>query len=64
MPTYIVNQGINQDNYPIITTVAADTFSTEDGFVIFKVGSVVVKAIRDWQVDSIELVNPPPSEET
>ncbi len=44
-----------------ITMVNADKFEHDEQFVVFKVGSVVVKTIRNWQVDSVDMINPPQS---
>ena len=60
MPTFLVNMGMNFDtNVPIITTVRADTFAADESFMVFKVGSVVVKAIPVWNVHDVEMVDPP-----
>ena len=57
--TYIVHSGRDMEGNSQHSTVRADTFTSDEQFVIFKVGSVIVKAISKWQVDSVELVNPP-----
>ncbi len=57
----VKSTGFTESGEPQITMVNADKFETDDDFVVFKTGSVVVKAIRNWQVDSVELMNPPQS---
>ncbi len=59
MPTFLVQMGVNMDNIPITTTVRADTFAADDSFMVFKTGNVVVKAISVWQVQSVEMIDPP-----
>ena len=63
MAIFAVKSGRDEFGEPIIFTVKADTFSTDNDFVVFKVGSVVVKAINRWQVDTVELMDPPPSKD-
>lgn len=57
--TYIVHSGRDMNGETQHTTVRADTFTTDDSFVFFKVGSVIVKAIQKFSVESVELVDPP-----
>ncbi len=59
MATFLVTGGFNQDGQPLTQTIRADTFITDEQFVVFKTGSVVTHAIRAWQVDKVELLNPP-----
>ncbi len=63
MATFIVTGGRTDLGQPITSTVKADSFSTDDEFIVFKVGSVVIKAISRWQVDSVEMVDPPASKD-
>jgi|TARA_Y100000310_G_scaffold328215_1_gene396001 hypothetical protein len=60
---FAVKSGRDEFGESIVSTVKADTFATDENFVVFKVGSVVVKAITKWSVDSVELMDPPPSKD-
>lgn len=60
MSMFLVTSGRDEFG-PTTMTVNADKFETDEQFVVFKTGNVVVKAIRNWMVDSVELIDPPAS---
>ncbi len=57
--TYIIHSGRDMNGETQHSTVRADTFTSDDQFVLLKIGSVIVKAIQKWSVESVELVDPP-----
>ena len=64
MPNYTVTMGRDESGQPKKSNVRADSFAQKDGFVVFRVGSVVIKAIRDWQVEAIDMEDPPKAKPT
>ena len=64
MATFLVTGGRDENGTPMVSTVRADSFSTDESFIIFKTGNVITKAIMKWSVDTVEMVDPPvPKEE-
>jgi len=59
MPTYLVTSGRDSNGLPLTYTVKADSFSADEHFINFKIGSVVVKAVQSWSIESIEMIDPP-----
>lgn len=59
MSTFLVTGGFNDAGNPLTQTIRADSFDTDEQFVVFKTGSVITHAIRAWQVDKVELLDPP-----
>ena len=64
MPNYTVTMGRDEAGQPRKSNVKADSFAVKDGFIAFKVGSVVIKAIREWQVETIDMEDPPKAKPT